>query len=93
LLTLPVWLVTKAGIRRLEKTAARESLIGPSSLRLAMQPLVLTLTGFRGIRDGLGLDVLTLDLDRLADGGQLVAIAGANGCGKTTIMDSLQPLC
>jgi DNA repair protein SbcC/Rad50 len=56
-----------------------------------MQPLVLTLKGFRGIRDGLGLDVLTLDLDRLADGAQLVAIAGANGCGKTTIMDSLQP--
>jgi hypothetical protein len=33
-----------------------------------MHPLSLTLRGFRGIRDGLGLDELTLDLERLADG-------------------------
>ena len=33
-----------------------------------MQPLSLTLKGFRGIRDGLGRDSLTLDLERLADG-------------------------
>ena len=44
-----------------------------------MQPLKLTLKGLRGIRDGLGQDVLTLDFERLADGAQLVAIAGANG--------------
>lgn len=56
-----------------------------------MQPLALTLKGFRGIRDGLGLDEITLDLERLADGAQLVAIAGANGRGKTTVLDSLQP--
>ncbi|WP_428422799.1 DNA repair protein [Methylibium sp.] len=56
-----------------------------------MQPLSLTLKGFRGIRDGLGLDEITLDLERLADGAQLVAIVGSNGRGKTTIMDSLQP--
>ena len=56
-----------------------------------MQPLKLTLKGFRGIRDGLGLDEITLDLERLADGAQLIAIAGANGSGKTTIMDSLVP--
>jgi len=47
-----------------------------------MQPLKLTLKGFRGIRDGLGQDVLTLDFERLADGAELVAIAGANGRGK-----------
>lgn len=56
-----------------------------------MQPLSLTLRGFRGIRDGLGLDELTLDLERLADGAALVAIAGANGRGKSTVMDNLHP--
>lgn len=56
-----------------------------------MQPLSLTLKGFRGIRDGLGRDVLTLDFERLADGAQLVAIAGANGRGKSTVMDNMHP--
>lgn len=56
-----------------------------------MQPLKLTLKGFRGIRDGLGQDVLTLDFESLADGAELVAIAGANGRGKTTLMDNLHP--
>ena len=58
-----------------------------------MLPLLLTLKGFRGIRAGLGLDALTLDFERHADGAQLVAIAGANGRGKTTAMDNLHPLC
>jgi exonuclease SbcC len=53
-----------------------------------MQPLLLTLKGFRGIRAGLGIDALTLDFERHAEGVQLVAIAGANGRGKTTVMDS-----
>jgi exonuclease SbcC len=56
-----------------------------------MHPLKLTLKGFRGIRDGLGLDELTLDLERLADGAALVAIAGVNGRGKSTVMDNLHP--
>ncbi|PZP62941.1 MAG: DNA repair protein [Delftia acidovorans] len=56
-----------------------------------MQPLRLTLKGFRGIRDGLGLSELTLDLERLAGDAQLIAIAGPNGCGKTTVMDNLTP--
>ncbi len=56
-----------------------------------MQPLALTLKGFRGIRDGLGLDQITLDLERLSDGAELIAIAGANGSGKTTVMDNLSP--
>lgn len=56
-----------------------------------MYPLSLTLKGFRGIRDGLGLDALTLDLERLAGDAQLVALAGANGRGKTTILDNLHP--
>ena len=56
-----------------------------------MQPLVLTLKGFRGIRDGLGRDELTLDLERLTQDAQLIAIVGANGSGKSTIMDCLVP--
>lgn len=56
-----------------------------------MQPLSIRLKGFRGIRDGLGRDELALDLERIADGATLVAIVGANGRGKTTLMDSLQP--
>ena len=56
-----------------------------------MQLLSLTLKGFRGIRDGLGLDVLTLDFEALCDGAELVAIAGANGRGKTTVLDNMHP--
>lgn len=56
-----------------------------------MRPLSLTLKGFRGIRDGLGRDVLALDFERLADGAALVGIAGANGRGKTTVMDNMHP--
>src|SRR6218665_822405 len=56
-----------------------------------MQPLMLTLKGFRGIRDGLGFPQLTLDLERLAGDAQLIAIAGPNGSGKTTVMDNLTP--
>ena len=56
-----------------------------------MQPLSLTLKGFRGIRDGLGLDAFTLDFERLADSAELIAIAGANGRGKTTLMDNMHP--
>lgn len=56
-----------------------------------MQPRRLILKGFRGIRDGLGLDVLDLELDRLVGDARLVAIAGANGRGKSTVMDNLHP--
>src|SRR3990167_7531413 len=56
-----------------------------------MQPLSLTLKGFRGIRAGLGRDVLSLNFEQLADGAELVAIAGANGRGKTTVMENMHP--
>lgn len=58
-----------------------------------MQVHSLTLKGFRGIRDGLRRDTLTLDVDALAGDAALVAIAGANGRGKTTLMDNMHPLC
>ena len=56
-----------------------------------MRPLSLTLRGFRGIRDGLGRDELTLDFDRLVGDAPLVALAGMNGRGKTTLMDNMHP--
>ena len=55
------------------------------------RPLALTLTGFKGIRSGLGRDTVTLDIEEMAGDATLVAIAGANGRGKTTVMDNLHP--
>jgi DNA repair protein SbcC/Rad50 len=55
------------------------------------RPLSLTLRGFKGIRSGLGRDAITLDLEALVGDAQLVAIAGSNGRGKTTVMDNLHP--
>lgn len=52
---------------------------------------LLRLRGFCGIRDGLGRNELILDLDRLAEGAALVALAGANGRGKTMVLDNLHP--
>ncbi|MCD9026803.1 hypothetical protein LDO26_01050 [Luteimonas sp. BDR2-5] len=56
-----------------------------------MTPHLLRLRGFRGIRDGLGREELSLDLDRLAGNAALVALVGCNGRGKTTILDNLHP--
>jgi len=54
---------------------------------------MLTLKGFRGIRDGLGRNDLRLDLEQLTGDAELVAIAGSNGRGKSTILDNMTPLC
>lgn len=54
-----------------------------------MTPLKLTLKGFIGVRDGMGRDELTLDMESVA--GALVAITGPNGTGKTTVLDNLHP--
>jgi exonuclease SbcC len=48
----------------------------------------LCLRGFTGIRHGLGLDELTLDLAHLHG---IVALVGPNGSGKTTTLECLQP--
>ena len=56
-----------------------------------MRPLALTLKGFRGVRDGLGCDEITLDLNALVGDAQLVALAGTNGRGKTTLIDCMHP--
>ncbi len=48
----------------------------------------LKLRGFIGIKKGLGLDEISLDFSKLSG---LVALAGPNGHGKTTILDNLSP--
>ncbi len=52
-----------------------------------MTPLKFTLTGSHGIRAGLGLDSLTIDLDEIPDEALTVAIRGDNGMGKSTILN------
>ena len=51
-----------------------------------MRPLELTLTGFRGIRSGLGLKTLKIDFTRYRG---LVALVGENGRGKTTVLSNM----
>ena len=51
----------------------------------------LRLKGFRGIRDGMNRDEIVLDLTKLPAEAALVALSGANGRGKTTLMDNLTP--
>ena len=48
----------------------------------------LRLRGFRGIKVGMGLDEIELDLSGLTG---LVALAGNNGKGKTTILENMHP--
>jgi DNA repair protein SbcC/Rad50 len=66
---------------------------GQDSRHVGYAPLSITLIGFKGIRSGLGRDALTLDLEVIASDAMLVAIAGANGRGKTTLLENLHPLC
>jgi exonuclease SbcC len=56
-----------------------------------MTPLSLTLTGFKGIRDGLGRETITIDFAGLTQGVALIAITGRNGRGKSTILDNMTP--
>jgi DNA repair protein SbcC/Rad50 len=54
-----------------------------------MRPLILTLEGFHGVRDGMKRESVTLDLESLPMG--LIALRGPNGAGKSTLMDNLHP--
>jgi exonuclease SbcC len=56
-----------------------------------MVPETLYLKGFAGIRAALNRDDLMLDVMQLVGDAQLVAFAGPNGTGKTTVIDNLQP--
>jgi len=56
-----------------------------------MRPLKISLSGFIGIKSGLGLDEFTLDIEALAGDAALVALIGPNGAGKSTVMDNLHP--
>lgn len=53
-----------------------------------MRPIELTLTGFRGIRSGLGLKTLTVNFHQYQG---LTALVGDNGRGKTTILSNMHP--
>ncbi len=54
-----------------------------------MKPISLKLRGALGIRDGLDLEEIELDLTCFSPG--LICIVGPNGSGKTTLMDNLHP--
>lgn len=54
-----------------------------------MIPLYLKLRGFKGIKAGLGLDEISLDLESLPAG--IIAVCGENGRGKTTVLDNMHP--
>jgi len=56
-----------------------------------MKPIKITLTGFVGIKKGLGRDTFTFDFSSIPEEQQLVAIVGINGKGKTTILDNMHP--
>lgn len=56
-----------------------------------MKPKKLTLTGFAGIKSGVGKDSITLDIDAIRGDATLVALVGPNGAGKSTVMDNLHP--
>lgn len=53
-----------------------------------MRPTYLRLKGAIGIKRGLGLDEITLDLSQING---LIALAGENGRGKSTVLENLTP--
>jgi DNA repair protein SbcC/Rad50 len=54
-----------------------------------MVPELLILKGFTGIKKGMGLDEIRLDLTKCPQG--IIIFSGQNGKGKTTILDNLHP--
>ena len=53
-----------------------------------MRPLFLRLKGWKGIKKGMGLDEISLDLSTVNG---LIAFSGENGSGKTTCLENLSP--
>jgi DNA repair protein SbcC/Rad50 len=56
-----------------------------------MRLIRLSLERFKGIASGRGKPVIEINLDAIATDAKLVAVAGPNAAGKTTIMDNLHP--
>lgn len=53
-----------------------------------MRKLKLRLRNMIGIKKGLGVDEISLDLSQISG---LIALAGKNGAGKSSVLESLQP--
>ena len=56
-----------------------------------MKPLELKLKNFIGIKSGLGVDEININIAELTDDARIVALQGENGKGKSTILDNLHP--
>ncbi|MDP2883710.1 MAG: hypothetical protein Q8P51_01650 [Ignavibacteria bacterium] len=54
-----------------------------------MKPISLHLRGSIGVRDGLGLEEISIDFTRFCPG--LICLVGPNGSGKTSILDNIHP--
>ncbi len=54
-----------------------------------MKPVYLRLKGSKGIKSGMGLDEISIDLAQFQPG--IIAIQGDNGVGKSTIMKNCHP--
>jgi exonuclease SbcC len=54
-----------------------------------MKPISLHLRGSIGIRDGLGLEEISIDFTRFSPG--LICLVGPNGSGKTSILENIHP--
>jgi exonuclease SbcC len=66
---------------------AQEQGEAPTGLHIRIQQLVLR--GAIGIKKGLGLDEVTVDLNTFDQG--LIALVGQNGAGKTTLIENMHP--
>ena len=53
-----------------------------------MKPLKLKLKNFKGIKAGMGLDEVEIDLSGIKG---IAVFSAPNGSGKTTILDNLHP--
>ncbi|HET6496821.1 MAG TPA: hypothetical protein VFH61_15805, partial [Thermoleophilia bacterium] len=78
-----------AGLDKADTLEAEAHAAGTVGEGLHIRVRSLTLRGATGIKHGLDLDEVTLDLDAYEPG--LVALCGPNGVGKSTLIENLHP--